>query len=68
MVSFAPKTENSEHDETFVQQMMYVGLELAVEVNHHVPAKNHVKFVERRIRSEIVLRENDVLAAAMISG
>src|SRR5262249_9791093 len=54
--------KDTEHHQAFVQKMMNVSLQLAVEIDHHVPAKDYLKFIERRIRCEIVLSKHHILS------
>gem|GEM_PF-6165188 len=41
---------------------MHPILQRTIEVDHHVPAKDHVGFVEGSVRDEVVLCEGDGLA------
>jgi small nuclear ribonucleoprotein (snRNP)-like protein len=43
-----------------MEKMVNVSLKFVVEIDHHVPAKDNVKLVERSVGREIVLREDNI--------
>ena len=53
--------EHAERDQAFEEEPVHAVLQRAVEVDHHVPADDHVELVERAVRDEVVLGEDDVL-------
>src|SRR6476660_520263 len=53
--------ERPERREALVEEALHAVLQRLVEVDHHVPAEDHVELVERTIRDEVVLCEDDVL-------
>ena len=57
----AAEREDAEHHEALVEQLVHAVLQRAVEVDQHVAADDHVELVERAVRDEVVLREDDVV-------
>ena len=53
--------EHPERHEAVVEELVDPLLQRAVEVDHHVAAEDHVELVERAVRDEVVLCEDDVL-------
>src|ERR1700750_2399997 len=56
------EAENPEHLHRLQKETLDTVLQGVVEIDEDVPAEDDVEVIERRIRHEVVLRENDVLA------
>src|SRR5439155_27010777 len=52
--------EDAEAREALVEEIAHALLQAALEVDHHVPANDHVVLVEGAVGREVVLREDDV--------
>src|SRR5512146_314157 len=53
----APERQDAEHDEAVVEQRVDAVLQLAVEIDEHVPAEHDMELAERAVGDEVVLRE-----------
>ena len=62
--SLRPSARTPNVIEALVEEPVHAVLQRAVEVDHHVAAEDHVELVERAVRDEVVLREDDVARRA----
>src|SRR3989442_11904655 len=53
--------KDAERDQALEEKLVHAILQRAVEIDHHVAADDHVELVERAVRDEVVLGEDDVL-------